>query len=58
MIRKIVTCDECYIHAEHADGVVHARTGETARTEAREYSDWHRSKGRDICDECWDEGVR
>jgi hypothetical protein len=50
-----VVCDVC--GEEMDEGHQGNATAASARDEARRLGG-HRSKGRDICDECWDGGKR
>ena len=58
MIRRAVQCDGCGVIAEHEDGPVAALTAKSARSDAKEFADWHHSKGKDLCDDCWERGTR
>lgn len=50
-----IRCDECHEAMSNMD--MSASTATDARQEARD-DGGHRSKGRDICETCWQEGVR
>lgn len=49
-----VICDACDIDSAADYG---ARNVADARADAKDRG-WHRAKGRDICADCWKEGVR
>lgn len=58
MIQRALTCDECYGIAENADGIVLGVRATSARVQAHDVG-WHQTtKGRDLCPECWEEGLR
>jgi len=48
-----VACDEC----DAAAGDDYEQTAADAREVAKDFG-YHRAKGRDLCADCWDEGVR
>jgi hypothetical protein len=48
-----LACDGCDAMA----GDDYEQSAADARLTAKEFG-WHRSKGRDFCSNCWDEGKR